>query len=70
MRSLWLARVLMAVLAPSVLVVPGVAARRWISSMVAMMVQRPTMGVCTAGVKWGALEIWSHAMTMNASASG
>jgi len=76
MLSLWPTRVSTEVLAaaalvPSVLVVlVAVAARRWMSLTEPMMAQRRMTDVYTAGVKWGALETWSHAMTLSASASG
>jgi hypothetical protein len=73
MLSLWPARVSTGVLvaaATLVLVLVPEAARRWTSLTVLMMVQRQMTDVYTAGVKWGAMETWLHAMTLSASASG
>jgi len=52
------------------LVLALVVARRWTALMALTMVPRLTTGVCTAGVRWAAMETWLRVMTTSASASG
>jgi len=47
-----------------------VAGYPWTRQMAPTMAPRRTTDVRTAGVRWGAMEIWSHVTTMSASASG
>jgi len=47
-----------------------VAVHPWTRQMAPTMAPRRTTDVRTAGVKWGAMVIWLHVMTMSANASG